>query len=46
MNTKIRPITVRFTWNERERIEKSAAESNLNLSDYIRKHLPETKGNK
>jgi hypothetical protein len=46
MNTKIMPVTVRLTWKEKQELIKSANESNLNMSDYIRKHLPQLKGNK
>jgi hypothetical protein len=39
------PITVRLTWKEKQELIKSATESNLTMSDYIRKHL-QLKGNK
>lgn len=41
---KIRPVTVRLTWKEKEALLQSAKNSNLNMSDYIRKHVPELKG--
>lgn len=44
MSNKIRPVTVRLTWKEKEALIKSAQSSNLNMSDYIRKHIPELKG--
>jgi hypothetical protein len=45
MSNKIMPITVRLTWKEKQELIKSATESNLTMSDYIRKHL-QLKGNK
>ena len=41
------PITVRLTWREKEQLLKAANEHNVNMSEYIRKHVPELqKGNK
>ncbi len=46
MNTKIRPVTVRLTWKEKEALIKSARDNNLNMSDYIRQYIPELRGSK
>lgn len=46
MNTKIMPVTVRLTYKEKQELIKSAVNSNLNMSDYIRKYIPELKGSK
>ena len=46
MNTKIRPVTVRLTWKEKEALLQSAQNSNLNMSDYIRQYVPELRGSK
>lgn len=41
------PVTVRLTWKEKEQLIKAANEQNINMSEYIRKHVPELmKGNK
>jgi hypothetical protein len=46
MNSKIMPVTIRLTWKEKDQLLKAAKAINVNMSDYIRKHVPELKGNK
>jgi hypothetical protein len=41
------PVTVRLTWKEKEQLIKAANAQNVNMSEYIRKHVPELqRGNK
>ncbi len=39
-------LTIRMTWQESQALKRSAIESNLNMSDYIRQFVPELEQNK
>ena len=45
-DTRTKRVTIRMTYREHEQLINTANENNLNMSQYIRQHVPELKGGK
>jgi hypothetical protein len=45
-DTRTKRVTIRMTYREHEQLINTAKENNLNMSQYIRQHVPELKGGK
>lgn len=45
-STRVKRVTLRMTFREHEQLVKAANQNNVNMSQYMRQHVPELKGGK